>query len=285
MGNQSSLHTAVVRFCVTALVSILAPAAGAALTEIDIGKSYEYQQTGPLTTSLFGTFFAARADMGIGDFDGGTLVYPGPSSPRSLTLDPGGALLFFQTPYIPLATLNSEYGFGDYTFNVSNSVTSDIQSATLSYLQDAYTADIPALTAASFTALQSVNPALSLTLNFNTFTPDAAANDAVTFFTLYDQTANALIINDFGVPSIMNSDTIAANTLIAGHSYTYEIIFSDRIAGLDVTGGLPATQYFDVRTFGDFSVAAVPEPETYAMLLAGLGVLGFVARKRIGSTV
>lgn len=28
------------------------------------------------------------------------------------------------------------------------------------------------------------------------------------------------------------------------------------------------------------AVAAVPEPETYALLLAGLGVLGFVARRR-----
>ncbi|MDR3087994.1 MAG: THxN family PEP-CTERM protein [Azoarcus sp.] len=29
-----------------------------------------------------------------------------------------------------------------------------------------------------------------------------------------------------------------------------------------------------------FSVTAVPEPETYAMLLAGLGIVGFVARRR-----
>ena len=28
------------------------------------------------------------------------------------------------------------------------------------------------------------------------------------------------------------------------------------------------------------TVAAVPEPETYAMLLAGLGLRGFVARRR-----
>ena len=28
------------------------------------------------------------------------------------------------------------------------------------------------------------------------------------------------------------------------------------------------------------SVAAVPEPETYAMLLAGLGLIGFSARRR-----
>lgn len=30
----------------------------------------------------------------------------------------------------------------------------------------------------------------------------------------------------------------------------------------------------------DFSVTAVPEPETYAMMLAGLGVMGFMARRR-----
>ena len=28
------------------------------------------------------------------------------------------------------------------------------------------------------------------------------------------------------------------------------------------------------------SLAAIPEPETYAMLLAGLGLLGFIARRR-----
>lgn len=31
---------------------------------------------------------------------------------------------------------------------------------------------------------------------------------------------------------------------------------------------------------GNFTVSSVPEPESYAMLLAGLGALGFVARRR-----
>jgi len=31
---------------------------------------------------------------------------------------------------------------------------------------------------------------------------------------------------------------------------------------------------------GELSVTAVPEPETYAMMLAGLGALGFLARRR-----
>ena len=34
--------------------------------------------------------------------------------------------------------------------------------------------------------------------------------------------------------------------------------------------------------FDNITVAAVPEPETYAMLLAGLGLLGFLARRRQG---
>ena len=38
--------------------------------------------------------------------------------------------------------------------------------------------------------------------------------------------------------------------------------------------------YYAVSEIQAFGVAAVPEPETYAMLLAGLGFLGFVARRR-----
>ena len=32
--------------------------------------------------------------------------------------------------------------------------------------------------------------------------------------------------------------------------------------------------------FDNINVAAVPEPESYAMFLAGLGLLGFAARRR-----
>jgi len=44
------------------------------------------------------------------------------------------------------------------------------------------------------------------------------------------------------------------------------------------TGGSYADQR--ITSFSVNSVPAVPEPETYAMLLAGLGALGFVARRR-----
>ncbi|MEQ1778801.1 MAG: FxDxF family PEP-CTERM protein [Nitrosomonas sp.] len=33
------------------------------------------------------------------------------------------------------------------------------------------------------------------------------------------------------------------------------------------------------------AVPSIPEPQTYAMLLAGLGVLGFMARRRKETTI
>ena len=35
-----------------------------------------------------------------------------------------------------------------------------------------------------------------------------------------------------------------------------------------------------ITAYRDFTVNAIPEPETYAMMLAGLGLMGFVARRR-----
>lgn len=46
---------------------------------------------------------------------------------------------------------------------------------------------------------------------------------------------------------------------------------------LSLTFASPSQDAFEA---GNFSVTAVPEPETYALMLAGLGVLGFVARRR-----
>jgi hypothetical protein len=48
--------------------------------------------------------------------------------------------------------------------------------------------------------------------------------------------------------------------------------------GTDIVGG--ATPPTFNAAFSLSGVAAVPEPETYAMMLAGLGLLGFVARRR-----
>jgi len=50
--------------------------------------------------------------------------------------------------------------------------------------------------------------------------------------------------------------------------------------GIDSTIPFVYPTSYDVQTTGTLMIAAVPEPEIYAMMLAGLGLMGFVARRR-----
>jgi hypothetical protein len=62
--------------------------------------------------------------------------------------------------------------------------------------------------------------------------------------------------------------TIAGNNLVAGDYY------------LQVNGTVLSN---DAASFGgSVALAPVPEPETYGMMLGGLGLLGFLARRRRG---
>lgn len=59
------------------------------------------------------------------------------------------------------------------------------------------------------------------------------------------------------------------------------LVTIDPLTGIsDFPGGLPVstTNIFDIA----FSPTLVPEPEIYAMMLSGIGLLGFVARRRQG---
>jgi len=65
------------------------------------------------------------------------------------------------------------------------------------------------------------------------------------------------------------SDSI---NLSAGNTTYYVSVVLD-------TSSLPQSDS-NYPSWGSFHVTPVPEPETYAMLLAGLGLMGFVARRR-----
>ena len=82
------------------------------------------------------------------------------------------------------------------------------------------------------------------------------------------------------------TDTVGKITL---HQNQTDGLYGFSVAGADVLGGgYYYRLYFNSKSDKNFSVdnvsllatAPVPEPETYAMLLAGLGVVGFIARRR-----
>lgn len=79
---------------------------------------------------------------------------------------------------------------------------------------------------------------------------------------------------NFGTSSqtlvVGQSDALSTKTLSFTAAVDGQYTFSFHNHGGDNQGAL----------LDNVSIAAVPEPETYAMLLAGLGALGFVARRR-----
>ena len=66
------------------------------------------------------------------------------------------------------------------------------------------------------------------------------------------------------------------------NTYTFATPFTGRIVLGMGSGATKLPAMFIVDKFVVSSIAAVPEPETFAMLFAGLGMLGFVARRKIG---
>jgi len=113
-------------------------------------------------------------------------------------------------------------------------------------------------------------------------------------FSLYDSASNPIsfvtgasvglsgvdYVADVTAASASGGFFYTANLYACGPLYgcqTVSNLFSDYHA----SGGGSISALTSVSS-GFFSnpVAAVPEPETYAMLLAGLGLLGFAARRR-----
>jgi len=78
-------------------------------------------------------------------------------------------------------------------------------------------------------------------------------------------------------------------------SYSGNVFFNNpetaraRFVGVQFAGGIKRVEVdaataiaFDHVQYGAMATP-VPEPENYALLLAGLGLMGFLARRRIGS--
>ena len=69
-----------------------------------------------------------------------------------------------------------------------------------------------------------------------------------------------------------------ATDLTLGSGVTAIIFDEPAIASCSVLGGAPAGASYVISSAA--TAAPVPEPETYALLAAGLGVIGFLASRR-----
>ncbi|HEY0269056.1 MAG TPA: FxDxF family PEP-CTERM protein, partial [Methyloradius sp.] len=89
-----------------------------------------------------------------------------------------------------------------------------------------------------------------------------------------------------GLGDVVGGKTLTITDYLASVSPTYafrvlgnfssDISFQSLISGTTINGVAAKFQFDGVYT----NVAAVPEPEAYAMFIFGLGLIGFVARRR-----
>jgi hypothetical protein len=255
--------------------------AEAAINEIDIGINPTFEQTGPTTITSTGGFFAARAFLdSSSDFDGGTLTWPGAMSPQSLTSqpDPVFPLLGYSVGDASFSDLNAQFPFGTYTLTATNSADMTSQTESLDYTTAADSLSTPALDAASFNGLQGLKASSGFTFNFNMFdqnpNPDATG---LVFLSVSDSSGNAVFSTD-GLDPSTTSVFMAGNTLKVGQDYTFDLLFDERISGIN-GDGVGTTIFFDSHTDGAFSTA-VPEPATWSMMILGFGSLGLALRRR-----
>jgi hypothetical protein len=269
------------------VVSVIASCAASDAQALDasVDKQLAYEQTTSGAPSAYGALIDGDGSF-VGPYDFTTLTYP-PGTIIPVFTFPGG-FDFSGSAFPNQAALDAAFPAGDYTYTISSTVGPPPapESVTMSYLADAFTADIPQLTAASFDALQglSVNGG-PLTLEFNSFTPNPSSTpgESETIFTV----SGSGFHNGCGGSPDLTSCTIFPNELLPGHTYGWQLDFSSPIV-FDKDLVSRGVLNFDVITDGSFTTAAAPEMSTWAMMVvgfAGMGLAGYRASRKRAATI
>ncbi|MES1213495.1 MAG: hypothetical protein ABUL64_02825 [Singulisphaera sp.] len=262
------------------LASIFVRQANAEISFVDMFRTNTFVQNGDGNSLASGGSFLTLSltSTNPGDYDSVESTYPGPGSPVALgATDP--TTFTYQTPTLPTqAAMDAAFPTGTYEFAASNVGGTD--TASFDYTADYYSQSLPYLAGSSYSSLQNMNPLVDQTVQFNPDASDPGSTSAFVFFTVRDNATSALVFNASFLSSTTTSETIPANTLAPNGSYTYELIFSDRLQVPSPGAVFDAQIGYDLRTTGTFATA--PEPATWLSAAMGLLILA-VRWRRHGS--
>lgn len=259
--------------------------AQAGIEFIDLYRDLAYQQTGDGSTlGDQSAFFSARLySTNASEYDSVTMTYPGSGSPLALIENPvPGTTYFYQTGFTTKAVIDADFPEGSYDFEAVGPGGTDQASFPYAFTDASYPQSLPYLTGTDFSDLQGLSPGLNFTFHISPFDAGSEADDSFLFLTVFDYDLASLVFNAGFLSPTTTEVLLPAGTLASGHSFAYEVVFSNR-RYFDSTGtAFPSQAGFDIRTQGSFftQAAPVPEPANWLMLGQVLVVGAWLTRSR-----
>jgi hypothetical protein len=265
------------------MLALALPSWAGDVDQITMFRNLSFAQTGDGNSLSDNGSFLSTSVFTLGGeiYSSVNVAFPGPSSPLSLLPSSSTAYGLQSLTFATQSEMDMAFPQGTYQYTLQGSGPALQASFVLG--GDAYALSQPYLDGSSYSSLQGMNASLAKSLTLSPFAIDPAASSSSIFFTVYDVTLAQFVFNDNFLPANTGIELIPAHTLQADHQFTYELIFSSRVL-LATTGANQDTEVgYERRAIGQFStaVAVVPEPSTGWLFLAGLGLAGFVTRRRL----
>lgn len=256
-------------------------AAAADISYVDLFRSLVYSQTADAAAAAGGAFFSTRVFLpAAGGFD--AAEFTPPSSPSPVAMSPFGPSAYIYTS-LPLAgqpALDAAFPAGVYAYSLARTGGGSPATSAIDYSgSDDYPGSVPYLNGTSYSNLQGMRADSPITVTINPYVNATTPDDAIVFFVVRDS-ADATMFDSGPLPAATTAITIPGGQLLAGSSYGYELIYSNRVLRpIDGSTDFANQIGFDYRTSGQFTTAAVPEPSNWALLLLGVAGLGWRSRR------